>query len=139
MKKIKKPTIPKLRKKAFKLWSEIVRKDGKCAICGIQKGTLNLKGKPVILHAHHLIGRENHSLMFDIQNGISLCIGHHKYYRDAAHKGGLIFHDWFMKKYPERYEYLINNHTRDFDESIENYQKIISDLETFLNIKEVPV
>ncbi len=133
MKKVKKPTIPKLRKKAFKLWSEIVRKDGKCDICGCIKGALNAKGKPVILHAHHLIGRENHALMFDIKNGISLCVGHHKYFKDSAHKGGLVFHDWFMKKYPDRYQYLLNNHDKQFDESIENYQSIITELEKVLN------
>jgi hypothetical protein len=129
MKKVKKPTIPKLRKKAFKLWSEIVRKDGKCEICGCIKGTLNAKGKPVILHAHHLIGRENHALMFDIQNGISLCVGHHKYFKDSAHKGGLVFHDWFMKKYPERYNYLLINAANQVDLNIQTLQEIIKQLE----------
>jgi len=126
---MKKLTIPKLRKKAFKLWAELVRKGGVCEICGVRKGDLNNKGKPIILHSHHLIGRENHALAFDIKNGVSLCIGHHKYFKDSAHKGGLIFHDWFMKKYPERYNYLLINSSNQVDLNIQTLQEIIKQLE----------
>lgn len=128
MKKPKKPSLGKLRRKAFQLWAELVRKDKCCEICQLKKGEIGPNGKPIILHSHHLIGRENHALAFDIKNGVPLCIGHHKFYKDSAHKGGLLFHDWFMKKYPERYEYLLQNSTKSFDNTIENLLNIIKEL-----------
>lgn len=128
IKKTKKATLPKLRKEAFKLWSEIVRKGGYCELCGVKYRDLKPNGKPVILNAHHIIGRENHALAFDIKNGCSLCQNCHKYSKTGAHKGGIVFSDWFMQKYPEKYQYLLQSYQKVVELNIEYMQNIIESL-----------
>jgi hypothetical protein len=101
--------LSKLRKKAFKLWSEKVRSIGHCELCNKKYKEINEKGKPTILQAHHIIGRENKNLAWDVLNGVSLCSFCHKWSRTGAHRGSIIFNEWFRLKYPERYDYLLKN------------------------------
>ena len=48
-KKALKKNAAKLRRKALKLWTEVVKALGgdKCSVCGVPNGTLNENGKPV--------------------------------------------------------------------------------------------
>jgi hypothetical protein len=131
-KKIKKPSIFKLKKQAWKLWSEIVRNKGYCELCGIKYKELNKRGRPTILNAHHVVGRENHNLSWDIENGVSLCSWCHKFSSTGAHKGGIIFSEWFRQKYPERYEYLLKNYQNNVDLTTEYLENIIKNLEILL-------
>lgn len=136
IKKVKKPKkikLPKLKKQAWVLWSQIVRYVGYCELCGIKYKELNAGGKPTILHAHHIIGRENYMLAWDVKNGVSLCAYCHKFSRTGAHKGGIIFSDWFMKKYPERYEYLLRVYNTSVELTIESMQILIENLTKTLN------
>lgn len=126
--KSKKITIPKLKKKAYKIWSEIVRKRGFCELCGKKYKQIRENGKPVILNAHHIIGRENLKLSWNILNGISLCSYCHKFSKIGPHKGGIIFSDWYQKKYPNNYKYLLETYSQSIELTIEYMEKIIKDL-----------
>jgi hypothetical protein len=120
--------LVKLKKKAFKLWSEKVRAIGCCELCGIKNKEPTLKGKPAVLNAHHVIGRENHRLAWDIRNGISLCQWCHKWSKVGPHRGSIIFNEWYRLKYPENYDYLLKTHEEPFEITLENMQKVIEKL-----------
>ena len=87
------------RQKKLKEWSKLVRqRDGNmCQICGSIK----------FLNAHHIFPKEAKMykyLMFDLDNGITLCSNHHKFsYEMSPHKNPLLFVVWF-----------INNRTKQF-------------------------
>jgi hypothetical protein len=92
-KKIKKTTI---KKRLDKLWSLLIRKVGKCEICGgIQ-----------YLNAHHIIGRKALNTRWDINNGCCLCAGCHTLKNRSAHQDPLFFIDWLKRTRPEDFKYL---------------------------------
>lgn len=63
------------------LWAEAVKVkyDYKCAYCGKDN-------KQVKLNSHHIFSRRNQSTRYDLENGICLCVGHHKFYPFSAHE-----------------------------------------------------
>lgn len=118
----------KLKRKAFKLWSESIRKIGYCELCGLKLGEKSHTGKPIILDAHHIVERINHRLAWDTLNGVSLCKYCHKFSKIGPHKGGIIFSEWFRVKYPEKYQYLLSVHQEPFEVNIQNMEKIVENL-----------
>lgn len=120
--------LVKLRKKAFKLWSLRVREIGKCELCGKKYKEINEKGKPTILQAHHIIGRENKRLAWDLNNSICLCSYCHKWSRIGPHRGSIIFSDWFRVNYPEKYDYLLKNWNPEPEATLEYLQEAIKKL-----------
>lgn len=85
--------------KAFKEWSILVRqRDKVCQICRTDK----------FLNAHHIIPRENKNFRFDISNGITLCVKHHKFsLENSPHRNPFVFYLWLSKHKPEQYKYLV--------------------------------
>lgn len=71
--------ISKLIKAADKLWSEKVReRDGYvCQVSGCGKSPA---------FAHHIFSRRHYSTRWDIENGFTICWGHHKM--------GHVDHEW---------------------------------------------
>ena len=106
MKKLTKKQIKAQEKKEvnkkFKEWSTLVknRDNNKCVICE-ETNRLN---------AHHIIGRYNKELRFDINNGISLCPYHHMFCKEiSGHKNAFMLAIWLMKNRPKQFKYLIKN------------------------------
>lgn len=130
-KKPKKPNLRKLTKKAFALWSECARlaRGEKCELCGIKNKEINEKGKPTVLNVHHLVPRENKALRFDLHNACVLCRNHHKYARNSAHKGSLLFYEWFRGYRPDDYAYVLSHCNDDPVETVEQVQAVIAELE----------
>jgi len=79
-------------------WAKAVKdRDGwKCQKCGRETAPL---------HAHHAYGKRAHpSVRYDIDNGVTLCPGHHLFW---AHKEVLEFSDWFRERLgKKRYDAL---------------------------------
>lgn len=76
-------------------------------------------------HAH-IVSRTNKTLRYDIINGLSLCYKHHIFW---AHKEPLDFVEWFQRKYPERYEYLMaSRNIICANRTVEDYKKILQDI-----------
>ena len=69
-----------LAKECLALWAEIVklRAGNKCEYPGCYKTTY--------LNAHHVFSKSRASTKYDLENGISLCAGHHSLNNDSAHK-----------------------------------------------------
>ena len=87
-------------KKLDKLWSQIIRNRGKCEVCGKHPSGNSY------LNPHHIVGRRNYTLRWDIRNGVALCAGHHIFNRESAHQDSEWFHDWLEENRKEDLEYL---------------------------------
>ena len=90
----------KLTKKLDTAWSEAVKKRAghKCEVCGTSEG----------LNSHHIIGRTNRTTRWDVRNGVSLCVSHHKFGRQSAHEDPLWFKEWLEDERWEDVLYLYN-------------------------------
>lgn len=87
-------------KKLDKLWRDAIKeRDTCCQICG----------KVEYLNAHHVIGRRNLNLRWDLNNGITLCSGCHTFKTQSAHQDPLWFMEWFQETYPDRYQHISDN------------------------------
>ena len=102
--KTKKTPRRKLAKKALELWAKIIRLKGSCEICG----------KTNFLVAHHIVGKRNLRLRYDLRNGVCLCAGCHTMKRESAHQDQVWFHFW-----------LINNRSNDWNYIVENREKLV--------------
>jgi len=117
-----------LKKKCDTIYSLIIRSKGCCEYCGRR---LDFK---VFLNAHHVIGRVNYLLRWDLRNGCCLCVGCHKFNKNSAHENPLGFMEWFKSVRPEDYKYLKNpkwNETKTF--TIFDYQQIYGYLKRVWN------
>lgn len=111
--------IKTLRNKAEKLWIKIIHLKGSCERCG----------KTGVLHAHHIIGRKNIRLKYDLRNGCLLCAGCHKLSSKSAHEDPIEFMFWLMNNRNEDYNYLIEHKEElvfnvDYEGIIEKLSKI---------------
>ena len=89
-KKPKKPTKTKLNAKADKEWSAKVKELAgmKCEVCGTTQH----------LNSHHIFSRVNHSVRWDLDNGICLCPSHHNFNHElSAHKAPCEFTHWIIE------------------------------------------
>ena len=84
-----------LKHKCDELWKKIIHLKGYCEVC-------NKPGQ----NAHHIIGRINYNLRWDLKNGCLLCTSCHKFSRNSAHNNPVYFINWFRVHRPEDYEYL---------------------------------
>jgi len=113
----KKPKAKTMRNKCDRLWSEIIKSGGSCEICG----------RPV-RDPHHVIGRKNMALRWDIRNGVRLCFQHHTGGKLSAHNDPLWFMDWFKNHRPDDYEYLLKRKNelwnRDYAEVLRILQEV---------------
>ena len=82
----RKPSKKTLKTKLDKAWSLAIRKraGNKCEVCG----------KKESLNAHHIVGRRNLRLRWELYNGVALCAGHHTFKLESAHQDSEWFHFW---------------------------------------------
>ena len=101
-----------------KLWSEIIRSKGYCEICGT---TVNL-------NAHHIVGRINNALRWDLRNGICICVSCHKFSTHSAHNDSIGFMKWFRKNHYKDYLYLCKKRNEIVHYTISDYEEIYQKL-----------
>lgn len=88
-----------LRKQLDVLWAKAVklRANNRCeVVMSDGKRCVNMggKGKGKGLNAHHIIGRSNFNVRWDVENGVALCVKHHVFSIWSAHKNPF----WFLQK-----------------------------------------
>jgi len=117
---MKKPSRKYLKKKADKLWSDIIRQrnDGMCEISDCGKPG----GQP-----HHIVGRKNLILRHDLRNGINLCYTHHVGGKLSTQNDPIWFLDWLKTNRAKDYNYLMKKKHRivyqvDYQEKIKLLQ-----------------
>ena len=103
-KPVKVKSLAKIKKTADDLWKSHDKQGSVCAIC------FKLPEQKVAytqLHAHHIVGRKNMSLRWDLRNRIWLCPTHHTFGIISAHNSPRWFMEEFFKKIrPSDYKYL---------------------------------
>ena len=120
---MKKTSRKTLKRKADKLFSELILLKGKCERCGIRR----------TLQVHHIIGRRNLNLRFDPKNAVCICSGCHTLRRDSAHQDPLGFQAWLIKKRRKDYNYLMFKRMElatqvDYEDIIKRLQDTLSSL-----------
>ncbi len=123
MPKTKKPlTKGKLSKKLDEAWSLAVKKRAgyKCEVCGI--------GESGHLNSHHIVGRRNRRVRWDVRDGVCLCVKHHRFGIESAHEDPLWFREWLEDKRWEDYAYLytIKNQIKKW--TLEDMEKQLEEL-----------
>ena len=99
-------------KKLDKLWREAIKsRDKSCQICG----------SVAYLNAHHVIGRRNRNLRWDLDNGILLCSGCHTFKTQSAHQDPLWFMEWFENRHPYRYLTIKENRVSMLKRTYQDY------------------
>lgn len=96
---MRKPSQKTLKRKCMALWQEIVKEKAgnKCEVCGKSGG---------VIASHHIIGRKNLTLRYDIKNGCSLCYQHHVGGNQSAHNDPLWFQRWLIDNRFSDFKYL---------------------------------
>lgn len=82
------------------VWSRAVKKrdEDTCRRCVEDRGW-----KQRGMHAHHIFTRSRKATRLDLENGVTLCMGHHMW----AHRNPLEFHEWIRGELgAETYEAL---------------------------------
>ena len=76
-------------RKLDKIWAERVkeRAGNKCEKCG----------KRQYLNSHHIFSRSNHSMRWNVENGVCLDSGCHTLKNDSAHKAPVEFIEWLRE------------------------------------------
>lgn len=122
--------LRKLVKDAFSLWTEVGRLSSRdvCEKCGAVRGGLNARGRKTVLDTHHIIVREVKSLRFDPNNCCTLCQNCHKFDREGAHRGTVVFSEWFRLARARDYTYVLENRKKPDIESPEDVALAISQL-----------
>lgn len=119
-----------------KQWSLLVkyRAGFKCEVCGKTQYQCRL-------NSHHIIGRRNKRLRWDLRNGVCLCTQHHKFGIQSAHEDNPWFDKWLEKHRADDFEYVnrIKNEIKkwipsDRAELIEEYRMKIKEYEETDNI-----
>jgi hypothetical protein len=120
----------RLVREAFALWKETgrLRAGDVCEKCGAVRGALNSRGKKTVLDTHHVIIREVKSLRFDPNNCCVLCQNCHKFDREGAHRGTVVFSDWFRLTRARDYEYVLSERMNRPVESVEDIRLAIAQM-----------
>lgn len=122
---MRKPSKKTLTTKLDNAWSKAVRlkAKNKCEVCGKSDGVLN---------AHHIVGRTNRNLRWDLKNGCSLCFRCHKGGTKSAHEDPLWFREWLEENRWEDFLYLYkekNNIKKwDIEEMQEKLEELLNQL-----------
>lgn len=91
---MRKPSLTQLKRKADKLFSQIVRRKGFCERC--------LRSSN--LQCAHIVSRTNKNLRWNLDNAVCLCYRCHFHW---AHRNPLEFTEWVRTNFPIQYAFLM--------------------------------
>ena len=99
-----KPTKKSTDKRLLKAWGRVVKKraGNKCEVCATEGKVTGGKLDP-----HHVVGKRNRRLRYDVRNGVCLCPKHHTLGNESAHQDGTVWFDnWMLDYRPDDRDYL---------------------------------
>lgn len=85
-------------------------------------------GKTGKLNPHHVIGRRNLRLRWDLRNRCWLCYTHHVGGSISAHNDPVWFLGWFKQNRPGDYKYLQEVKNEIVKRSLEDYEELYGDI-----------
>lgn len=120
---MRKPSIKALNKKLDIEWSRAVKQKAgyRCEVCGATS----------LLNSHHVIGRVNKALRWDLRNGVCLCVKHHEFGTQSAHQDPQRFMSWFMLVRPNDYDYINTMKYTISKKTIEEKQELLEELKKY--------
>lgn len=98
--KKRKPTKAATRRKALAQWSKEVRArdNNACCVCG----------QTEFVQAHHILVKNRYpEYSLDLNNGVSLCVSHHKFGKCSAHLNAIWFVEWLRTNKPDQYQWVL--------------------------------
>lgn len=104
------------RTKADKLWSKTVRDraNNKCEICGSTKQ----------VQAHHILKKEFYPLYrYDLNNGIALCMSHHKWSKVSVHSNSIYFWKYIIDERSDIWNWVMQKYKNTRKSKINYYKK----------------
>jgi hypothetical protein len=110
------------RKACLALWSKVVRQrdNNTCQVC-------KKSGEDCKLDAHHIIDKKY--IPFELDNGITLCSGCHKFSFNSAHCNGIWWADWLKENKPTIYKKIQNKKRKNKTRTLYKYESIFETLE----------
>ena len=116
----RKGTKAGLKRKADKMFSEIVRSVNNCQLRGLDK--IECRG---VLQCMHIITRSNHNLRWDTANALCGCQAHHFYYTNQPWE----WQEMIQKHFPDRYAYVNEWKNeiwdKDIDAIVEGLERVV--------------
>lgn len=116
-----------VKKSCDALWSKLVkaRAGERCERCGA------VPEDPRGFHAHHVDGRNNHRLRYDVRNGVALCAACHRW----GHDHPLLYAKWFSEHRPEDAEWVMMDPKQReiLKRSLSDYLELEQSLRSMLN------
>ena len=118
--KRKRSPLKKLQDRLLDIWSRAVKSiaGNQCEICNSGK----------CLQSHHIIGKSNRTLKWDVRNGCCLCANCHTLGNLSAHQDPFFFINWLIENRPADYEYLMVKKNERFDK---DYIRIENELKQY--------
>ena len=114
-----------LKNKADKLWRKLGKENAVCEICSHYP---ELKVNYTQLHPHHIVGRRNMTLRWDLRNRCWLCPYHHTFGVKSAHSDPRWFNEYMEKFRKEDNDYLLERKNVLTHLTIEGLEEIIESL-----------
>jgi len=103
------------------LWRQAVKKlaGDKCEKCGSTR----------YLNAHHVFGRRNYAVRWEINNGVALCAKHHTFSNEfSAHQTSTRFKDWIENKRGKKWYQDLNKQANTVKPDREKFQDELSEI-----------
>lgn len=123
----RKVTLKGLQKKADDLWSTVGKEKARCEVC--ETLPENERVNYSQLHSHHIEGRKNKTLRWNLRNRCWLCPTHHTLGKPCAQDHPLWFTEWLKKHRADDYKFLMVAKNIISHYKIEDMQAIIKQLE----------
>ena len=122
----KKTKSKRLKAKADRIWSQIIRSKGFCE-------ARELEGCLGVLNAAHIIKRDATPLRHDLENGICLCVKHHYWFDKGI---AMEVSEWFNRKFPDRWKKLkekdylsVGTNKVDYEEVLDKLKKELDNID----------
>ena len=108
-------------------WSKAVKiKAGyKCEITGKTKDNCKL-------NSHHIVGRRNHTLRWDLRNGVCVSSGKHTLERQSIHQDPEWFREWLKENRPEDFEYIETNKNKIVKRTNADRRELLKELKAYI-------
>ena len=87
------------------------------------------------LNSHHIVGRRNRMVRWDIRDGVCLCVKHHRFGIESAHEDPLWFREWLEENRWEDYAYLYTVKNQIKKWTLEDMEKQLEELNKIINEK----
>lgn len=120
----RKPNKRGTKKRLDKLWGRIIRAraNHKCEMCG----------KPGD-QPHHIVGRRNMRLRFDLRNGINLCYGCHTRRTNCVHEDPVGLENWMLDNKQCDWDYLSTVRMEIKKWTLEEYLELVDKFKKILD------